>query len=51
MDATALLAGLVLGLVLGGALGYLLARGRLAADTASLTGQARAAQERHDLIA
>jgi DNA recombination protein RmuC len=46
MDATALLAGLVLGLVLGGALGYLLARGRLAADTASLTGQARAAQER-----
>ncbi len=46
MDATALFAGLVLGLVLGGALGYLLARGRLAADTASLTGQARAAQER-----
>ncbi len=46
MDATALLAGLVLGLVLGGALGYLLARGRLAADTASLTGQARAAEER-----
>src|SRR5690349_3442842 len=46
MDATALLAGLVLGLVLGGALGYLLARGRLATDAASLTGQARAAEER-----
>jgi DNA recombination protein RmuC len=46
MSAISLLAGLVLGIALGGAIGYLLARQRLAADTADLTGQARAAEER-----
>jgi DNA recombination protein RmuC len=45
MSAISLLAGLVLGIALGAAIGYLLARQRLAADTADLTGQARAAQE------
>jgi DNA recombination protein RmuC len=46
MSAISLLAGLVLGIALGAAIGYLLARQRLAADTADLTGQARAAEER-----
>jgi DNA recombination protein RmuC len=46
MSAISLLAGLVLGVALGAAIGYLLARQRLAADTADLTGQAMAAQER-----
>ena len=46
MNAISLLAGLVLGIALGAAIGYLLAKGRLAADTADLTGQARAAEER-----
>ena len=46
MNALTLLAGLCLGIVLGAAIGYLLAKGRLAAATADLTGQARAADER-----
>jgi DNA recombination protein RmuC len=46
MSAISLLAGLVLGVALGAAIGYLLARQRLAAETADLTGQAMAAQER-----
>src|SRR5271166_613598 len=46
MNATSLLIGLFLGAALGGAIGYLLARGRLASVAADLTGQARAADER-----
>ncbi len=46
MNAISLLAGLLLGIALGSAIGYLLARGRLAAAAADLTGQARAAEER-----
>ncbi len=46
MNAISLLAGLALGIVLGAAIGYLLARGRLASAAADLTGQARAAEER-----
>ncbi len=46
MNATSLLIGLVLGAAFGGAIGYLLARGRLANVAADLTGQARAADER-----
>ena len=46
MSAISLLAGLLLGIVIGAAIGYLLARGRLAAAAADLTGRARAADER-----
>jgi DNA recombination protein RmuC len=46
MDAMSLLIGLMLGAGLGAAIGYLLARGRLAGLAADLTGQARAADER-----
>ena len=46
MNALSLIAGLVLGIVIGAMMGYLFARGRLAAGTADLTGQARAADER-----
>jgi DNA recombination protein RmuC len=46
MNAISLLAGLLLGIALGAAIGYLLASRRLAAATADLTGQARAADER-----
>jgi DNA recombination protein RmuC len=46
MNAITLLAGIGLGIALGAALGYLLAKGRLAAATADLTGEARAADER-----
>jgi DNA recombination protein RmuC len=46
MNALTLLVGLCLGIVLGAAIGYLLAKGRLATATADLTGQARAADER-----
>ena len=42
----ALLAGLLLGIVIGAAIGYLFARGRLAATAADLVGRARAADER-----
>jgi DNA recombination protein RmuC len=46
MSAILLLAGLLLGIVIGAAIGYLFARGRLAAATADLNGHARAADER-----
>jgi DNA recombination protein RmuC len=46
MNAISLLAGLILGIALGAAIGYLLAKGRLAATSADLTGRARAAEER-----
>jgi DNA recombination protein RmuC len=46
MDGISLFAGLLAALALGAAIGYLYARSRLAAMTADLTGQARAAQER-----
>jgi DNA recombination protein RmuC len=46
MNAISLLAGIGLGIALGAVIGYLLAKGRLAADAADLTGQARAAEER-----
>jgi DNA recombination protein RmuC len=46
MSAVSLLAGLLLGIVIGAAIGYLFARGRLAATAADLTGRARAADER-----
>jgi len=46
MNVISLVAGLLLGIALGAAIGYLLAKGRLAASTADLTGQARAAEER-----
>src|SRR5579875_2513561 len=46
MSAILLIAGLVLGIIIGAVIGYLLARSRLAAATADLTGQARAAEER-----
>jgi DNA recombination protein RmuC len=46
MNAIMLLIGLLLGAALGAAVSYLLARGRLAALTADLTGQARVADER-----
>jgi DNA recombination protein RmuC len=46
MNAISLLAGIGLGIVLGAAIGYLLAKGRLATAAADLTGQARAADER-----
>jgi DNA recombination protein RmuC len=46
MNAISLLIGLVLGAATGAVIGYLLAHGRLAARTADLTGQARAAEER-----
>jgi DNA recombination protein RmuC len=43
---SAVLVGLLLGLVIGAAIGYLFARGRLAAFAADLAGRARAADER-----
>ena len=46
MGAVLLLAGLLLGIVIGAAIGYLFARGRLAAAAADLSGRARAADER-----
>ncbi len=46
MSAISLLAGLLLGIVVGAAIGYLFARGRLAAAAADLHGRARAADER-----
>jgi DNA recombination protein RmuC len=45
MNAISLLVTLLVGVALGAAIGFLLARGRLAGVTADLTGQARAAQE------
>jgi DNA recombination protein RmuC len=46
MNAISLFAVLLVGVALGAVIGYLHARGREAATTADLTGQARAAQER-----
>ena len=46
MGAVLLLAGLLLGIVIGAAIGYLFARGRLAAAAADASGRARAADER-----
>jgi DNA recombination protein RmuC len=46
MNAILLLVMLLIGVALGAAIGYLLARGRLAALAADLTGQTRAAEER-----
>jgi DNA recombination protein RmuC len=46
MNATSLMVILLIGVALGAAIGYLLARGRLAGLAADLTGQARAAEER-----
>src|SRR6516162_506987 len=46
MSAISLLAGLLLGIIIGAAIGYLFARGRLAAAAADLSGRARAADER-----
>ncbi len=46
MNAISLLVTLLLGVVLGAAIGYLLARGKLAGVAADLTGRARAAEER-----
>ncbi len=46
MNAIWMLVTLLVGVVLGAAIGYLLARGRLAGLAADLTGQARAAEER-----
>jgi DNA recombination protein RmuC len=50
MSAISLLAGLLLGIVIGAAIGYLFARGRLAAATADADGRARAADERARMI-
>jgi len=50
MGAVLLLVGLLLGIVIGAAIGYLFARGRLAAATADLSGRARAAEERARMI-
>src|SRR3984957_10418901 len=46
MNAISLLVTLLVGVALGAAIGYLLARGKLANFTADLTGRARAADER-----
>jgi len=46
MNAISVLAGLLAGAILGALIGYLYARGRLAGESADLTGQARAADER-----
>jgi DNA recombination protein RmuC len=46
MNAISLLVTLLVGVALGAAIGYLLARGRLANMVADLTGQAQAASER-----
>jgi hypothetical protein len=46
MNAITLLAGLAIGVILGAVIGFLLARGRLAASLADLTGRASAAEQR-----
>ena len=50
MSAISLLFGLLLGIVVGAALGYLYARGRLAAATADASARARAAEQRAALV-
>jgi len=46
MSAFSLLAGLLLGILVGAVIGYLYARGRLAAAAAEASGRARAAEQR-----
>ncbi|HEY6313529.1 MAG TPA: DNA recombination protein RmuC [Streptosporangiaceae bacterium] len=50
MSAISLLLGLLLGIVMGAAIGYLYARGRLAAATADAGARARAAEQRAALV-
>jgi DNA recombination protein RmuC len=50
MSAVSLLFGLLLGIVVGAAIGYLYARGRLAAATADASARARAAEQRAALV-
>ena len=50
MSAISLLSGLLLGIVMGAAIGYLYARGRLAAATADASARARAAEQRAALV-
>ena len=50
MSAISLLGGLLLGIVVGAAVGYLYARGRLAADVADASARAHAAEQRAALI-
>src|SRR5260370_17789755 len=50
MDAISLFAGLVLGAAGGAAIGFLVARGRQAAEAASLSAQVRAAEEKTTLV-
>jgi DNA recombination protein RmuC len=50
MGAVLLLVGLLLGIVIGAAIGYLFARGRLAAAAAAAAERARAADERTKLV-
>jgi len=50
MSAISLLFGLLLGIVVGAAIGYLYARGRLAAATADASARARAAEQRAALV-
>src|SRR5580692_11590520 len=50
MSAISLLLGLLLGIVMGAAIGFLYARGRLAAATADASARARAAEQRAALV-
>ena len=50
MSAISLLFGLLLGIVVGAAIGFLYARGRLAAQTADASARARAAEQRAALV-
>ena len=50
MSAISLLFGLLLGIVVGAAIGFLYARGRLAAATADASARARAAEQRAALV-
>jgi DNA recombination protein RmuC len=50
MSAISLLFGLLLGIVVGAAVGYLYARGRLAADVADASARAHAAEQRAALV-
>ena len=50
MNAISLLLGLLLGIVMGAAIGFLYARGRLAAAAADASARARAAEQRAALV-
>ncbi len=50
MSAISLLLGLLLGILMGAAIGFLYARGRLAAATADASARARAAEQRAALV-